>query len=131
MRGGVAGSQHPDLLQTLRFCHLDAVAVLGGADPFQRGAHQDRALFFPVLFPAYLSRRVDALAGGALGLLLTAVGVSGVGVLFPPEIAKLATLDLSLVALTFAVAIIATVLAAFYPAWRAAHVQPAWQLKSS
>ncbi|WP_426662667.1 ABC transporter permease [Rhodanobacter aciditrophus] len=71
------------------------------------------------------------LAGGALGLLLTAVGVSGVGVLFPPEIAKLARLDLSLVALTFAVAIIATVLAAFYPAWRAAHVQPAWQLKSS
>ena len=71
------------------------------------------------------------LAGGVLGLLLTAVGVAGVGVLFQPEIAKLATLDPSLVALTFAVAIAATVLAAFYPAWRAAHVQPAWQLKSS
>ena len=44
---------------------------------------------------------------------------------------RLARLDLSLVGLTFVVAIIATVLAAFYPAWRAAHVQPAWQLKSS
>ncbi|MBQ4855255.1 ABC transporter permease [Rhodanobacter sp. B2A1Ga4] len=71
------------------------------------------------------------LAGGVLGLLFTAVGVSGVGILFQPEIAKLARLDLSLVGLTFVVAILATVAAAFYPAWRAAHVQPAWQLKSS
>jgi putative ABC transport system permease protein len=71
------------------------------------------------------------LAGGLLGLLFTAIGVAGVGVLFRPEIAKLAKLDPSLVALTLAVAVVATVLAAFYPAWRAAHVQPAWQLKSS
>jgi len=71
------------------------------------------------------------LVGGVLGLLLTALGVSGVGVLFPPQIAQLAQLDVSLVGLTLLVAIVATVLAAFYPAWRAAHVQPAWQLKSS
>jgi putative ABC transport system permease protein len=71
------------------------------------------------------------LTGGVLGLLLTALGVSGIGVLFRPEVAKLASLDLSLIALTFLVAVAATVLAAFYPAWRAAHVQPAWQLKSS
>ncbi|GAB2557237.1 ABC transporter permease [Rhodanobacter koreensis] len=71
------------------------------------------------------------LAGGVLGLLLTALGVSGVGVLFRPEIAKLAQFDFSLVGLTLVVAIVATMLAAFYPAWRAAHVQPAWQLKSS
>jgi putative ABC transport system permease protein len=70
-------------------------------------------------------------AGGVLGLLLTALGVTGIGLLFPPEIAKLAQLDLSLVGLTLVVAIVATVLAAFYPASRAAHVQPAWQLKSS
>ena len=71
------------------------------------------------------------LAGGVLGLLFTAAGVLGVGVLFPPQIAKLAKLDLSLVALTLIVAIIATMLAAIYPAWRAAKVQPAWQLKSN
>jgi putative ABC transport system permease protein len=35
------------------------------------------------------------------------------------------------VALTLLVAILATVLAAFYPTWRAAQVQPAWQLKSN
>lgn len=71
------------------------------------------------------------LAGGVLGLLLTAVGISGVGLLFQPQIARLAHLDFSLVALTLVVAILATVVAAFYPAWRAARVQPAWQLKSN
>ena len=71
------------------------------------------------------------LAGGVFGLLLTAVGISGVGLLFSPEIARLAHLDLSLVGLTLMVAVLATVAAAFYPAWRAAQVQPAWQLKSN
>jgi putative ABC transport system permease protein len=71
------------------------------------------------------------LAGGVLGLLLTALGVFGVGMVFDPAIARLAHLDFSLVALTLLVAIVATVLAAFYPTWRAARVQPAWQLKSN
>ena len=70
-------------------------------------------------------------AGGLLGLLLTVVGVSGVGLLFKPQIARLAHVDLSLMALTLAVAIVATVIAAFYPTWRAAHVQPAWHLRSN
>jgi len=46
-------------------------------------------------------------AGGVLGLLLTAVGISGTGLLFKPEIARLAHLDLSLVGLTLVVAILA------------------------
>ncbi|GLQ92320.1 ABC transporter permease [Dyella acidisoli] len=71
------------------------------------------------------------LAGGVLGLVLTAAGMSGVGLLFEPEIAKLAHLDVSLIGLTLMVAILATIAAAFYPAWRAAQVQPAWQLKSN
>jgi putative ABC transport system permease protein len=71
------------------------------------------------------------LAGGLLGLLLTVAGMSGVGLLFEPDIARLAHVDVSLIGLTFAVAIFATVAAAFYPAWRAAQVQPAWQLKSN
>lgn len=70
------------------------------------------------------------LAGGVLGLALTAAGMSGVGLLFRPEIARLAHIDMSLVGLTLAAAIGATVLAAFYPVWRAAMVQPAWQLRS-
>lgn len=71
------------------------------------------------------------LAGGVLGLLLTALGMLGVGLVFEPQIARLAHLDISLVLLTLLVAIAATVLAAFYPTWRAAQVQPAWQLKSN
>ena len=74
---------------------------------------------------------VVGLAGGALGLLLTAAGVSAVGLLFKPQIARLAHVDLTLVALTLAVAVLATVLAAFYPTWRAAQVQPAWHLKTN
>lgn len=71
------------------------------------------------------------LAGGLLGVLMTGVGMLGIGLVFAPQIARLATLDTSLVGLTLCVAVLATVLAAFYPTWRAAQVQPAWQLKSS
>jgi putative ABC transport system permease protein len=70
-------------------------------------------------------------AGGLLGLLMTGVGMFGVGLIFKPHIARLVTLDTSLVGLTLGVAVLATVLAAFYPTWRAAQVQPAWQLKSN
>ena len=83
----------------------------------------------------YLQFLIEAatvgLAGGLLGVLFTTVGMFGVGLIFEPQIAKLAHLDLSLVALTIAVAVFATVIAAFYPTWKAAQVQPAWQLKSN
>ncbi|MEW5836142.1 MAG: ABC transporter permease [Pseudomonadota bacterium] len=70
-------------------------------------------------------------AGGVLGLLLTGVGVASVGWVLPRDIASLARLDLSLLAITLAVAIVATVLAGLYPTFRASRVQPAWQLKSN
>ena len=71
------------------------------------------------------------LGGGALGLALTCVGMKGVGLVFEPQIAELAQLDGSLMLVTLLVAIAATVIAAFYPTWRATQVQPAWQLKSN
>ncbi|MBB3226597.1 putative ABC transport system permease protein [Luteibacter sp. Sphag1AF] len=71
------------------------------------------------------------LAGGVLGVLLTGVGVLGIGLVFEPAIAKLAHLSISLLCLTVGVALASTLLAAFYPTWRAAQVQPAWQLKSN
>jgi putative ABC transport system permease protein len=71
------------------------------------------------------------LAGGALGLLMTGVGVACVGWVLPRNIAALARLDLSLLAVTLLVAVVATVLAGLYPTFRAARVQPAWQLKSN
>jgi putative ABC transport system permease protein len=71
------------------------------------------------------------LAGGMLGLLLTVLGMAGIGLVFEPQIAKLADLDISLVVLTALVAIATTLIAALYPTWRAAQVQPAWQIKSN
>jgi putative ABC transport system permease protein len=70
-------------------------------------------------------------AGGVLGLLLTGVGVLGVGLVFPEQIARLATIDPVLILLTLVVSVAASLVAAFYPTWRAAQVQPAWQLKSN
>lgn len=70
-------------------------------------------------------------AGGMLGLLLTVVGMAGIGLVFEPQIAGLAHLDGSLVLLTVLTAVATTLIAALYPTWRAAQVQPAWQIKSN
>jgi putative ABC transport system permease protein len=74
---------------------------------------------------------IVGLAGGVLGLLLTGVGVASVGWVLPKDIAALARLNVSLLVLTLLVAVIATLLAGLYPTFRAARVQPAWQLKSN
>jgi putative ABC transport system permease protein len=71
------------------------------------------------------------LAGGVLGLVLTGLGIAGVGWVLPPDIAALARLDVTLFLTTLLVAIVATMLAGLYPTMRAAAVQPAWQLKSN
>jgi len=74
---------------------------------------------------------IVGVAGGLLGLLLTGLGMSCLTLMFEPDIARLAQMDIGLVCLTLIVAIGATIIAAFYPTWRAAQVQPAWQLKSN
>jgi putative ABC transport system permease protein len=70
------------------------------------------------------------LAGGALGLLATVAGIREIGLVFQPKIARLVHVDAGLLGLTLFVSVAASVLAALYPTWRAAQVQPAWQLKS-
>ncbi|MCE7951598.1 MAG: ABC transporter permease [Xanthomonadales bacterium PRO7] len=74
---------------------------------------------------------VIGLAGGLLGLVLTGMGVACVGLVLPRDIANLAHLDVSLLATTLVVSVLASLLAALYPTFRAAHVVPAWQLKSN
>jgi putative ABC transport system permease protein len=69
--------------------------------------------------------------GGLLGLLLTGIGIYGMGAFFTPKIARLVHIDVGLFGLTLLVSIVATVFAALYPIWRATQVQPAWQLKSN
>ncbi|GLQ92316.1 ABC transporter permease [Dyella acidisoli] len=71
------------------------------------------------------------LTGGVLGLMLTWVGVRCVSWVLPKEIASLAHVDLALLMLTLAVAVLATMLAGLYPTFRASRVQPALQLKTN
>jgi len=71
------------------------------------------------------------LTGGVLGLMLTWVGVRCVSWVLPKEIASLAHVDLVLLALTLAVAVLASMLAGLYPTFRASRVQPALQLKTN
>lgn len=67
--------------------------------------------------------------GGVLGVVLTLLGLWGAGGLFEPKIARLVHPDASLMALTVLLAMAATVVSALYPTWRAARIQPAWQIK--
>lgn len=69
------------------------------------------------------------LAGGILGLGLSLLGLWAVR-LQPASYAELAHLDVGMLALTFVLAIVASVLAGLLPAWRAMQVTPAIQLKS-
>jgi len=73
---------------------------------------------------------VVGLAGGLLGLLLAGLGLLGLRALFSEQIAALSRLDLTDVSLAVLLALTATLTAGLYPTWRAAKVQPAWQLKA-
>lgn len=70
-------------------------------------------------------------AGGVLGIILTLLAMAGLRAVYPRTWSALAQVDMKLLAVTLVVAIVATLLAALYPTWRAAHVQPAWQIKSN
>lgn len=69
------------------------------------------------------------LAGGALGLILTWLGVQLMQGALPKQIATLAHIDLLLLGQTLLLAVAATVLAAMYPIWRAMYVRASLQLK--
>ena len=69
------------------------------------------------------------LAGGVIGLGLSLLGLWAVRQQ-PASYAELAHLDLGMLFTTFAVSIVASLLAGMLPAWRAMQVTPAIQLKS-
>lgn len=85
-----------------------------------------RAIFTQCL----IETGVVGLAGGIFGLGLTALGLWAARSLLEKQFVALAHLDLTDTAIAVLLAVGATVLAGIYPTWRAAHVQPAWQLKS-
>ena len=84
-----------------------------------------RAIFVQLLVEA----GVVGLVGGALGLGLAWLGLWAVRHQ-PAQYAELAHLDLTMLAATFALSIVASLLAGLFPAWRGCQVTPALQLKS-
>ena len=76
-----------------------------------------------------MSISAPGLAGGLLGLVLALLGLWAVRQQ-PASYASLAHLDGSMLLLTFALALLASLLAGLLPAWRAMPVTPAIQLKS-
>jgi putative ABC transport system permease protein len=73
---------------------------------------------------------VVGLAGGLLGLGLTALGLMGLRALLSDEVNRLSHLSLVDIGIAFFIAIVSTTIAGLYPTWRATQVQPAWQLKA-
>jgi putative ABC transport system permease protein len=85
-----------------------------------------RAIFAQCLIEA----GVIGLVGGLLGLALTALGLMGLRSLLSDEVNRLTHFSLTDVAIAVTLSVAATTLAGLYPTWRAAQVQPAWQLKA-
>ncbi len=85
-----------------------------------------RAIFGQCLIEA----GVIGFAGGLVGLALTAAGLLGLRALLSEQTTRLTHLGFWEVGITVGTAVIATTLAGLYPTWRAAHIQPAWQLKA-
>ena len=85
-----------------------------------------RAIFGQCLIEA----GVVGLAGGLLGLGLTALGLMGLRSLLSEEVSRLTHFSALDISIAVILAVLATTLAGLYPTWRAAQVQPAWQLKA-
>ena len=83
-----------------------------------------------IMAQCLIEAAVVGLAGGVLGLALTALGLMGLRSVLSEQIVRLTHADLTQVGIALALAVVATLLAGLYPAWRAAHVMPAWQLKA-
>jgi putative ABC transport system permease protein len=73
---------------------------------------------------------IVGVAGGVLGLIFAELGLFGIRHQ-PAQYASLAHLDLSMFALTFVVAVVASLIAGILPAWRACVLAPAPQLKAA
>ena len=122
-------------LGLLVVCLVNVVGLLlakflrrSGEIGVRRALGASRAAIYAQFFTEAM---VIGMVGGVLGVLFTGVGVLSVGALLPPRLADLARIDPLLLLCTLVLALAATLLAAAYPTFRAARVQPAWQLKSN
>ncbi len=117
----------------LLVCMLNAMGLMlakivgrAGEIGVRRALGADRrAIFLQCLVEA----AVVGLAGGLVGLALTGLGLGGLRILLSASMAALTRIDTQDVLIALALGVVATVLAGLYPTWRAAQIQPAWQLK--
>ena len=72
---------------------------------------------------------VIGVLGAILGLLLTLLGLQAMRFALSDDFAALSYLNAQAVGVEVMLAIAATIVAGLYPTWRAAHVEPALQLK--
>lgn len=114
-------------------CMLNIVALLlakflrrGGEISVRRALGARRLDIFVQLG---IESALIGVAGGVLGLVVAQLGLWSVRH-SPDDYARLAQMDSSMLAGTFALAVLASVLAGLLPAWRACHVTPALQLKA-
>jgi putative ABC transport system permease protein len=85
----------------------------------------------PAILIQYLTEAaMVGAAGGAVGLLVTYLGLAGARRIFSANIFQLVSLGASNASMEVSLGIVATLLAALYPTWRAMSVNPAAQLKT-
>ncbi len=91
------------------------------------GAHKGSLFLQHVIEAGFIG-----LLGGILGLAVAAAGLEGIKVLLGDELLMTDWIHLNptVVAVTIALAIIATIVAGFYPIWRACNINPAIHLKT-
>ena len=70
------------------------------------------------------------LLGGLVGLLLAMLGLQGIKSLYGDFVENLVGIDINLVVIGLALAMLSSIAAGLYPTWRACSIQPASQLKS-
>jgi putative ABC transport system permease protein len=117
----------------LAVCLLNMIGLLLakflGAAPFA-GLRRALGASRGAIFQQHLVEAgVIGLGGGMLGILVAALGLLGVRKLYENYDA-LTQLDLTMVAMTLAIAVISGVIAGLYPTWRVCRLQPATYLKT-
>ncbi|WP_406664977.1 ABC transporter permease [Gallaecimonas sp. GXIMD1310] len=70
------------------------------------------------------------LFGGLLGIGMTLLGLGGIKLLIPDQIDKVARMDWVMLLAAIGLAIVASLLAGLYPAWRIGRTNPAYYLKT-
>jgi putative ABC transport system permease protein len=118
----------------LLVCLLNAMGLMlakimgrAGDIGVRRALGADRGAIFA---QCLIEAGVVGVAGGLLGLALTVLGLMGLRSLLSEQVTRLTHFSLSDIAIAVTLSVGATILAGLYPTWRAAQVQPAWQLKA-